>query len=250
MVGRRGFRACVLSLLLLSAPASQPLAEEAASSLEYALPDQSIWTTHTTSAGVPDNPLVKYAASLFAKAGLAYHVATYPSARLFNRLKDEPGVFSMLVESAAVRACCLVSSHPVAHTDLMAYRLEGAPALKGPEDLKGRHLILIRGYSYGELAAILKSPDSRLQIDLAATHDTGFAMLERGRGDYLLDYAGPATEVLMGHPMAHLNWQRLSRSEVYLVLSKTYPQAEELMKRLEAAAATLSKVEVLGKEMN
>lgn len=216
----------------------------------YLFPDQSIWTIKTTPDGAPDNPLVKYAEALFAKARLPFHAETYPSARMFAMLREKPGGFAMLVDSPTVRDCCLVSAHLVARTDLMAYRRDELPALIGPQDIKGRHIILIRGYSYGELAGLLHDPANNIKIDQAATHETGFGMLERGHGDYLLDYVGPANEVLAERPYFRLARQKLARSEVRLVLSKDFPHAEELMRRLDAAVDGLPRVKILGKDVD
>ena len=65
-------------------------------------------------------------------------------------------------------------------------------------------------------------------------------MLAAGRGDYLLDYPGPAAEVLADHPVGGLESEPLLRLDVHLVLSRRYPAAPAVMARLEAIAETLA----------
>ena len=64
-------------------------------------------------------------------------------------------------------------------------------------------------------------------------------MLRAGRADYVLDYASAAGDILAANPVRNLLWSRIERLDIHMVLSRTYPEAETLMARLEAAARTL-----------
>jgi polar amino acid transport system substrate-binding protein len=81
--------------------------------------------------------------------------------------------------------------------------------------------------------------------NVAADHHAAFAMLDGGRADYVIDYAGPAEEVLAENPIENITFDGLSKTNVFLVLHKTYPDAEAVMGRLEAIAKTLPKDEFL-----
>ena len=74
-------------------------------------------------------------------------------------------------------------------------------------------------------------------------------MLESVRADYVIDYAGPATEMQRELNIAGVTFDVLSRQEVYLVLSKRYPEAPVLMAQLEAIAETLDLEHMLGPEI-
>ena len=63
------------------------------------------------------------------------------------------------------------------------------------DELRGRTLIVINGYTYGGLLEKLQSY-SDVRISEAPNHRAGINMLKRGRGDYLLDYLQPVMEIL------------------------------------------------------
>lgn len=225
--------ALVLGFASLSASAAEP------GLIEYASPDQSVWTTRTNPAGEPENPLLGLAAPLFERAGFRWRAKTLPAARLFEYLNDGQTDFSMLVKSPALDKCCVVSRQPVAATELRLYRRKDAAPVAGRDALAGKEVITIHGYTYGGLLAHIRDPANRIVNHGAVSHDAAFAMLERGRADYLLDYAGPAQEVLERQPIPNLAYDVMDRLSVHLALSRAYPDAAAVMARLEAAAAGL-----------
>ncbi|MDO8606327.1 MAG: amino acid ABC transporter [Phaeospirillum sp.] len=217
--------------------------------LEYVYPDQSVWTTKVDEHGDPENPLLRLAAVMFEKAGIPWHGRRYPAARMFNYLNDGTAEFSMLVKAPALAECCLLSKAPVASTELRVYHMPDKPPIRSKEDLNGKRIITIRGYSYGGLLTFISDPANGISNNTAIKHEAAFAMLEAGRGDYLLDYAGPAIEVLNGHPIGGVRYSLLSKLDVYLVLAKSYPDAKNVMARLEGIVETLNKEEILGVPM-
>jgi ABC-type amino acid transport substrate-binding protein len=213
--------------------------------IEYAYPDQSVWTTRLNEAGEPDNPLFRLAEVLFARAGIPWHGKGYPAARLFDYLQDGTAPFSMLVDVPALRECCLYSKNPVATAEVRVYRFAATPPIMTREALAGTSVITIRGYSYGGLLKFLAEPGNRVENNVAPHHAAAFAMFEARRADYLIDYAGPATEVLAARPVPGLTYDVLTRQEVFLVLTRSYPDAAAVMAKLEAIADTLDKESIL-----
>lgn len=213
--------------------------------IEYAYPDQSVWTTRLDARGEPDNPLLRVAAVLFARAELPWHSKGYPASRMFEYLRDGKSQFSMLVKAPSLQDCCLWSREPIARTELRVYRSADQAPIQRMEDLAGKNVIVIRGYSYAGVAGFLKDPKNNVALTVAVTHGGAFAMLDRDRADYVLDYAGPASEVLAAQPIADIAYDTLSRLDVHLVLSKTYPDAPRVMATLESIAATLDTAAIM-----
>jgi polar amino acid transport system substrate-binding protein len=213
--------------------------------IEYSYPDQSVWTTKLDSRGEPDNPLLRLAEPLFKQAGIPWRARGLPAARMFEYLGNGQTDFSMLVKSPALEKCCLISKTPVAGTELRIYRRKTQPPISSQADLAGKEVITIHGYSYGSLLNFIKDPANRIGNNGAISHESAFTMLDRGRADYLLDYAGPAEEVLAEHPIRDLQYDVISRLDVHLILSRTYPDAEAVMARLESIAATLRTDDIL-----
>lgn len=207
--------------------------------IEYAYPDQSVWTTRVRPDGEPDNPLLRLAGALFAKAGIPWHGQGYPAARMFQNLKTGTSQFSMLVKAPVLQECCLVGARPMAAAEIRVWRAKDAAPIHAKEDLAGKRVITIRGYSYGGLLTFLNDPANRVVNESALKHDSAFNMLAAGRADYVVDYAGPAAEVLAARPIPGITSDFLARQEVFLVLARSYPDAEAVMARLEAIADTL-----------
>lgn len=239
------FAAAASWLALAMAPCIAQAQPAAAAAIEYAYPSQSVWTARRDERGEPENPLLRLAAVLFAKAGVPWHAKGYPAARMFEHLRNGSAEFSMLVKAPVLQECCLVSRKPVARTEIRIYRSAEKAAVKSRDDLVGKRVITILGYSYGGLLTFIDDKKNGIVNNVAETHESALAMLERGRADYLIDYTGPVTEVLALHPVKNLAFDVLDRLEVHLVLSRKRVDAPQLMARLEAIAESLDKPEIL-----
>lgn len=238
---RRAVSVCILAagvVLGYEAAAAEAVAAKYPE-IEYASPDQSVWTTRLNAQGEPDNPLLQVAEALFSQAGIAWHGKAYPASRLFLYLQNGSAQFSMLVKAPALQECCLFSRKPIAVAEIRAYHRAGTAPVRSVQDLAGKRLITIRGYSYGGLINFLNDETQRVTNNVTASHVSAFRMLDSGRAEYVIDYAGPASEVLAAERIEGVSYEVLSRQDVHLVLSKTYPDAPAVMQRLEAIAETL-----------
>ncbi|MEG3619539.1 amino acid ABC transporter [Magnetovibrio sp. PR-2] len=222
------------SAFVLLAPA------QAAEPLEYAYPDISVWTTERDATGTLKNPLVKLADPLFEKAGIEWKPQAYPAKRMFTRLREGQSKFSMLVNAKKILAgCCLLSKNRVAVVEIRMYRRKGAPPVLTKDDLKGKNVITIRGYSYAGWRNFINEPANNITNNVAGDHFAAFAMLAAERADYVLDYAGPAEEVLTKRPIDDVTFDSVSQTDVFLILHKDYPNAEQVMRKLEEISKTL-----------
>jgi ABC-type amino acid transport substrate-binding protein len=240
----------VLTLALMPFVAEAQSAPYSTAEIEYAYPSQSVWTTRRDANDEPYNPLLRLAKILFQQAGIPWHGAGYPAARMFENLRNGKSEFAILVKSPDLNVCCLVSKKPVASTELRIYRRPNASAVKSRDDLVGKRVITILGFGYGGLLPYLEDKKNAIVNQVAKSHESAFAMLERGRADYVIDYSGPSTEVLAVHPVKDLKFDVLERLEVHLVLSRKRPDALQLMARLEAIAESLNKPEILWSPSN
>ncbi len=207
--------------------------------IEYVYPDQSVWTTKTDASGVLDNPLLRLADQLFQTLGREWIAKPYPANRMFQKLETGESNFSMLVRAPRLFDSCIFSTQPVVSTELRVYRSEGSSPIGSKEDLKGEKVITIRGYSYGKIGKYLRDTENNVVIFEAARHEAAFGMLANGRAKYLLDYKGPSEEVLQDNPIPGVASDTLKKLGVYLVLSKTYPDASKFMEKMEKTANTI-----------
>lgn len=215
-------------------------AEDALPEIEYAYPNQSVWTIYKDENGVLKNPLLEFASALFQQANMKWHAAPYPAKRLFNNLRKGVSNFSILVRAASLQDCCIFSKEPVTSTELRVYRLSSAPPIQNKQDLIEKRVITILGYSYGELGRFIRNKDNHIEIFNAPNHQSAFAMLEHKRAEYVLDYTGPSIEVLTEKPITGIQDHVLSQLNVYLILNKNYPNAQEVMDKLETLSRDIT----------
>ncbi len=231
--------ALLATIVILLTPPSAKAAEE----IEYAYPDVSVWTTKRDEKGKLKNPLVCIADHIFKEVNIPWRPKDYPAARMFRNLRNGASKFSILVNASALKNCCYLSKKPVAVVDLRIFHKEPAPPIATREQMRGKRVIAIHGYSYGGLAKYAADPANGVELLSARNHKTAFAMLKAGRGDYVIDYAEPAREILETTPIENIASTSISQNDVFLILHKTYPEAEKVIQQLETASASIPKEE-------
>ncbi len=213
--------------------------------IEYGYPDQSIFVATINDKGQPDSPMTLVAKALMTKAGLSWHAMPYPAKRLFDNLKNGTTNFSILVRASSLKDSCLFSRKPIYSTSLNIYYIGDKPPVQSKEDLIGKTVISIRGYSYGGFLKFISDPVNKVVNEVASTHKAAFEMLRDNRADYLIDYASAAGDILSDRPIKGLHSIELSQLDIFLVVSKSHPDAKNLMTRLEEIAGTLNINEIL-----
>lgn len=233
----------ILATLLMT---KSSMAHETVVEIEYAYPDISVWTTQRDQDGKIKNPLVKLAAPLFKAAGIPWHPQDYPAKRMFANLRSGVSEFSMLVNAESLlQGCCLISELPVAVVEIRVFHRKSSPPVENIEALNGKSVITIQGYSYAGFRKYIQTKENQIRNNSAPDHDAAFGMLERGRAEYVVDYAFPAAEVLARNPIADITYSTLKRTNVYMMLHKSYPDAEATMAKLERIMANLDKTPFL-----
>lgn len=201
--------------------------------IKYGYPDQSIFVATINGKEQPTTPMLFVANELFERADLTWRATAYPAKRLFRNFKDGTTNFSILVRASSLLDSCLFSKKPVYSTNLNVYHIGDKQPILKEEDLVGKRIATIRGYSYGKLRKFIGDPKNKIANEVVNTHSGAFRMLKLGRVDYVLDYASAAKDIITENAISDIKSNMLSELKIYLVLSKAYPNAEELMGRLE-----------------
>lgn len=212
-------------------PASAAAAVTQQSTIVYGFPEFPP-LSFTNTRGEPDGYLVHLTNAMFARLDIRSRGAIYPARRLFDNLANGSIDFSMVVHNPQLDNCCLFSKQAAVRDDLRVYHRDGMRPVNGKADLAGKRIITIQGFSYAGLINFIKDEKNRIVNEVAPTHEAAFNMLDAGRADYVLDYAGPASVGLAAHPMHGLRYEVIDHLDVYLVLSKSYPDAARLLPRL------------------
>lgn len=207
--------------------------------IEWGYPDQPP-RAFTNAKGETDGHFARLLRELLGRAGMSWHGARYPAPRLMQNLQQGATNFSILVKNPILDECCIYSREPIWYDDLTAYHIGDKPSIRRKDDLVGKKVITMAGFSYGGLVSFLNDPANKITTLPAKTHQSAFAMLEAGRADYVLDYSEVAeSEALKNKIIADLHHDVIERIHMYLVIAKSYPNAQAVLNRLEGLYAAL-----------
>lgn len=193
--------------------------------------------TYTDPDGATRGSGAEMVRRILLKAGYRADFRPLPSARLYLGLQDgsvqlwagAPGK-PELVDST------LECERVLGHVELNLYRLASRPSPQLPEGLTGSRMILISGYSYWRpITEMLEDPKLQLEVHRTSTHAAALQMLERGRGDYLIDYQTPVEQARRELNMAPLAFDNLYSVPTKLIVSRHAPNAEALRAQLDDA---------------
>jgi polar amino acid transport system substrate-binding protein len=229
---------CLLLCALLLGTSSASLADPPLVKVGfYEFPPYSF----SDEQGRPQGAILKLTARLLLHAGYRAEFRALPSARVYAGLLDgsvhiwpgAPGKPELAGHTWEGRT-------PLGEIQLNLYYRPETPRPKIPEDLAGRGIILISGYSYWKPATdFLDNPQLRLQLHRTSTHAAALEMLQRHRGDFLLDYQAPVDRAREHLGMGELPYINLRSLPLHLVVSRHIAGGEALRDALDRAYAEL-----------
>lgn len=214
-------------LLLVHASAAQPRIHVG----YYEFPPIS----YTDAQGLPSGSGLELAERLLEEAGYQAEFRAYPSARLYNDLRN--GSVQLWVGApgkAELAGHTLQSRHLLGEIALNLYFRPDTPAPRLPDDLQGRGLILITGYSYWQgINRWLQDPARAIAQHRTASHTAAVEMLMLRRADYLLDYQAPIEQAKRELNMTELPFVEVQRLPLRLIYSRHAAGAERLRDDLD-----------------
>ncbi|SES69639.1 polar amino acid transport system substrate-binding protein [Marinobacter segnicrescens] len=117
---------------------------------------------------------------------------------------------------------------------LNAYHRGDTPPVKSLEDLQGKRLILIRGYTYFRLLDELKV-DPNTYVTLAPDHQSAIRMLAFRRGDYLVNFQAPMEVTIERSPLPDLAHTNLLSWPLSFIFSASAPGTRLMARRFNQA---------------
>ncbi len=185
--------------------------------------------------------MVELLEKVMKKAGITYQVTPFPQKRLFKNLATGDTDIYMGIKGVPVyEGKVLFSDLAVSDIDLRVYCMKGTPSVETRDQLKGKNLIVIMGYGYGGLIRYLEDPANQIKLDPTPTHVLAFRKLKAKRADYVLDYRRPASMAIKEEGMEDaVAYHSIAKLNIYFIVSKKTPDAQQLMKRMEEAYLAL-----------
>ena len=181
----------------------------------------------TNEAGAPEGLLIDLAKMVIPKAGYRWTAHSRPTKRMAtNIVNGDLDLWIGLSTLPEFKNTTLVGLPVVSTIELNAYWLGDKPAILTKEDLSGKQIITVHGFSYGGWVNYIQNPANNVTECRSFTHKQAVNMLKHNRCDYLLNYSGPMKNMLKQVPIDALNKSRVSTLEARFVVSKKTPNAQ------------------------
>lgn len=156
-----------------------------------------------------------------------------PHRRLIDFIElGEVDIWAGLDKSQVNNELSLVSNTPLFVMEMQVYWKSGTKSVDRFEDLHNKDLIMVSSYSYGGNYSRLAKESSN--VSYVINHEDGFDQLFSGNNKYFLGYERISQEVIKKFDITDFQETTLAKYTLYLKLSKTYPNATEMMKKIDA----------------
>lgn len=190
----------------------------------------------TNQDGQPEGPLIELAKELAEDIGLEVEFLSMPTKRAVLAVASgEMELWFGLHTNPLYRDQILASEEPIMKLELRIYSKTPMDNFKGIEDLVGKSVVVMRGYSYGSLLEFLNNPENRIRMVRVSGHAQALKVLDTRDIDYLIDYSGLLNEGLEEYPIENLHSAVVQTLYPHITLHKDYPDAANVMHRLEEA---------------
>ncbi len=192
--------------------------------------------TYTTESGQPAGYFYEMMIKTAQKAGYNLTAKSYPTKRLIRMLIDgELDIWPGLSTLAPLKETTLVGTSIIGELQLRAYTVGKKEPILKKEDLIGKNIVILRGYSYGGWASYIKESLNEKNVKTVNSHVQALKMLRANRVQYVLDYKHPVDDILKLVSVPDLQSNEISSLSCYFVVSKTIPDAEKVLSDFEKA---------------
>lgn len=193
--------------------------------------------SYTDDQGHPSGVGLELTARLLDEAGYQAEFRSYPGARLYNGLID--GSIALWFGAPGkpeLAEHTLESRYLLGQIALNLYYRPGTAPPRLPDDLQGRGVILITGYSYWQgINQWLQDPALHITLHRTSRHTAALEMLLRRRGDLLLDYQMPVEQARRSLGIGDLPFVEVQRLQLKLIVSRHAANAVQLRDALDHA---------------
>ena len=184
---------------------------------------------YTDSEGEHKGYLIELARRVFDGMEQPVRFTQHPASRLYQQIDTGETAFTLASADLHRLSQTAIEAQEAAITlTLTLYRLKGTPSITSVEQLRGEHLVLLKGYSYGKLGEFFESERGRIRISEARTHHSALRMIQYDRADYLLDYQTSADLTIARNGMTGFARDVIGRVPVHFFVSKELDNAQAL----------------------
>jgi polar amino acid transport system substrate-binding protein len=167
-------------------------------------------------------------------AGLEYHIETFPPKRLYLNLgSGETDLYLGVKGAPEYKDKVLYSNISISKIQMRVYATGDTHLPTTKEEINNHKISTIRGYSYGGLVSYFSDPKNNIDVALTGEHLASFQMLKNNRVDYVINYKHPSESILKNLTIPNLKYTNLYSVDIYFIVSKSTPNAAEVLQKLE-----------------
>ncbi len=126
-----------------------------------------------------------------------------------------------------------ISKEPIDHLELRVYSIKPMGKFNGREDLVGKSVVILRGYTYGGLREFILDPKNEIYAVQVSSLVQGLRVLDVRELDYVLGYTRPVSEALQKYPLPDMDSRIISSLDIHMTLHKDIDNSKKLMADLE-----------------
>ncbi|MGM0571106.1 substrate-binding periplasmic protein [Marinobacter sp.] len=189
--------------------------------------------------GQPEGSFIRMTEQVAQRAGYSIQWQELPIGRVYLYL--EQGEIDLWPGSAGVPELAGFTRETpfsAGSIQLNAYSRNDTGAIESLEELRGKRLILIRGYTYFRLLDELKA-DPDTYVTIAPDHASAIRMLAFRRGDYLINFQAPMDATLARTPLPGLVQTNLLSWPLGFIFSTAAPGTETMIREFSRAWSEL-----------
>lgn len=198
--------------------------------------------TYTNPSGKPAGVLIDLAAKVFPEAGYEWTALSYPVKRMAEYLgSGDIDIWMGLKTLPSFIDKTYIGNKIVAELQLNAYTIGDKSSIVKKEDLVGKSVIILRGYSYGGWVKFITDKKNNVFYINANKHVSALKMLKAKRADYLLDYKEPVELAMDNIEISNLQHNKVSSLPCYFIVTRQLPDGAEIIKKLETVFLEMKK---------
>lgn len=198
--------------------------------------------TYTDKNGIPQGSLIDLASKVFPAAGYEWSAVSYPVRRLATYIgSGDLDIWIGLKTLPEFKGKAYIGNTIITELILRAYTRGDMPPIIKKEELMGKSVIIMRGYSYGGWITFIENPQNNINFIKTNKHAAAFNMLKAGRADYLLDYEEPSEMALSNISIPDLKFNQISSLPCYFIVSGKRLDGQKIINRLEATYEIMKK---------
>lgn len=177
---------------------------------------------------------------IFERLERPVHYRELPASRLYHQIRAGDTAMTMGPKGLdQLSDAAHESSEPAVELTLSLYRRSDTPSLTSLEQLRGKRVVLMQGYSYGKLVRFFEEEAEDMQLIEARTHTQALEMLRRERADYLLSYQTPVDTVKARNGVSGLSSDVVGRVPIHLFVSHQVPDGQQIVQEWDRELADL-----------